>query len=210
MESRPEDSAQDIVNKAVKSFSLRRSEPLVRYIEQVLEWNQTLGLVSRKEPVAACERLTLESLELAQLLTLSGPVRVADVGSGAGFPGIIWAAQHEDAEFVLIERRTRRAAFLERVVRSLTLNNVSVVAHDLRDAPDLQELHASFDVVATMAVGSPAAMSVDVEPLLRAAGRYATTVPTAADVPAHVGRALVLETRSAGKFGCYAIYRLGI
>jgi len=210
MDSRPDDTVQHIVNNVVTLFPALRPTPLARYLGQVLEWNQTLGLVSRKEPVAACERLTLESLELAHLLAVSGPVRVADVGSGAGFPGIIWAAQHEDAQFVLIERRGRRAAFLERVARTLALSNVSVITRDLRDAVDLQALQTSFDIVVTMAVGSPADIGPDVELLLRAAGRYATTIPATADVPARVGRALVLESRSAGKFGCYAIYRLGI
>jgi 16S rRNA (guanine527-N7)-methyltransferase len=210
MDSRPDDSAQAIVNKAIISFPSLASQPLHRYVSQVLEWNRSLGLISRKEPIAACERLVLESLELDRHLALSGPMRVADVGSGAGFPGIIWAAEHEDAEVVLIERRERRATFLERAARTLDLENVTVIARDVRDVAGSDALHSSFDVVATMAVGSPADMGPHIEGLLRPGGRYATTVPVAAKVPAHVGRALHLESRRAGNFGCYAIYRFGI
>jgi len=85
-----------------------------------------------------------------------------------------------------------------------------VIARDVRDVIDLQALQSSFDVVVTMAVGSPADLGPHVEGLIRTGGRYATTVPAEATLPANVGRALVLESRTVGKFGCYAIYRLGI
>jgi len=152
----------------------------------------------------------LESFELDQHLALSGPIRVADVGSGAGFPGIIWAAEHKDAKVVLIERRERRATFLERAARTLDLKNVTVIARDVRDIAGLESFQSSFDVVVTMAVGSPADMGPHIEGMLRPGGRYATTVAVAAQVPAHVGRALHLESRTVGNFGCYAIYRFGI
>lgn len=56
--------------------------------------------------------------------------RWADLGSGAGFPGIALAALHPEAEVLLVERREKRAAFLEAVVHEARLTNAVVVHGD--------------------------------------------------------------------------------
>ncbi len=205
----PHPEVQSIVNKSVTRFDCGSPELLASFLSEVLQWNPTLGLVSKREPFAACERLALESLELARLLGLTRE-RVADVGSGAGFPGVIWALTLPEVEVTMIERREKRALFLERTCRTLPLLNATAVALDARDAARQPDYSDAFDMVVTMAVGDPAAMASAVEPLLKRGGHFVSTIAADAIAPDRIGSELRLERRVDGEFGCYAIYRGGV
>ncbi len=206
----PVNDIQIIVNKAVTRFSLGDPAVLIRYLSELLEWNSVLGLVSRKDPLGACERLLFESIELGQLLEVEHSVRAADVGSGAGFPGLVWALTTPSLEMVLIERREKRALFLERTSRTLGAGNVTVMASDLKDVSRETSPLGAFELVSTVAVGNPADIVEDVEDLLVDGGRFASTVAREAQTPLRLGGSLLLEKRVEGKFGCYVIYRRGV
>lgn len=184
--------------------------PLVAYLSEVIQFNHALGLVSRKDPVAACERLLLESLELARVLEIQGEERVADVGSGAGFPGLVWALTFPRLRVTMIERQEKRALFLERMCRSLQVSNAAAMGLDARDVSSRTEVQHTFDLVATIAVGDPSILGPIVEPLLVAGGRFVSTIASRTSPPDQVGARLHIERRLEGKFGCYAIYRCGV
>jgi 16S rRNA (guanine527-N7)-methyltransferase len=206
--STPPEDAQSIVNKSITRFEIAPSPALATYLTQVLEWNSTLGLVSRKDPIAAVERLLLESIELGRLLALEGNLRIADVGSGAGFPGVVWALLHPQLHLTLIERRQRRALFLERVCRTMGAGNVRVLAHDLHDVSP--ELANEFDLVVSMAVGDPASIGSDADRILVKNGRFASTISRETAPPVSITNRLRLEQRHEGEFGCYVVYRCGV
>src|SRR5258706_16434525 len=120
----PRAEIEATVNKAVMKFDCESPGLVAAYLSEVLQWNRTLGLVSRKDPLAVCERLLLESLELARALHIQN-ARIADIGSGAGFPGIVWALNFPRVDITMIERREKRALFLERACRTLPLDNAT-------------------------------------------------------------------------------------
>ena len=205
-----EKDAQAIVNKAVAHFQCSAPASLSRYLSEVLEWNDVLSLVSRKDPIAACARLLFESIELGQTLDLDQTRAAADVGSGAGFPGMVWALMHPGLRMTLIERREKRALFLERTARALSAANVRVLASDVRDVPRGIIPAEGFDLVSTVAVGDPATLAADIEPLLADGGRFTSTVPREFATSPQLGTRLHLDQRIDGKFGCYTIYRSGV
>jgi 16S rRNA (guanine(527)-N(7))-methyltransferase RsmG len=200
-------AATDPVARQIPALA---STPLHDYLRELLQWNDELGLVSKRDPLAACIRLVIESAELgdmaARALT-SSEHRVADVGSGAGFPGVVWSFLFPQWDLVLIERREKKAAFLERVVRRLSLAKITVLAADARDATRIDSFARSFDLVATMAVGEPVRTAPQIEDLLTAEGHFITTVPADAEIPERCGRTLFLEDDVHAQFGRYARYR---
>jgi 16S rRNA (guanine527-N7)-methyltransferase len=204
----PLPEAQSIVAKTLSLFDNDSPELLAAYLSEILRWNPTLGLVSKRDPLAACERLLLESLELARELGLE-KARVADIGSGAGFPGLGWAISFPLLEITMIERREKRALFLERVCRALAIENATAIAEDARDVARRPDARAGFDVVSAMAVGDLSALATVIEPMIATGGRFVSTIATESDSPARVGT-LELERRIDGKFGCYVLYRLGV
>lgn len=123
------------------------SEPqidrLKLHYELLTRWNRVLSLTSVRTIEEAVERHYCESVFAACHLP-EGPASVADVGSGAGFPGIPIAIVRQRCSVVLIESHRRKAAFLKEASRDLA--NVRVVA---KRAEDLAE---SFDWVVSRAV----------------------------------------------------------
>lgn len=122
-----------------------------------------LGLLGPREMPKLWTRHILNSAVVSELL-LAGS-KVADVGSGAGLPGIPMAIARPDVKFVLIEPMERRASWLEKQVEELELKNVKV----RRARAEEIEAH-TFDVVTARAVSAlPKLLRLTV-PLLKPGG----------------------------------------
>src|SRR5690606_16493154 len=108
------------------------------------KWNRVHNLTSVRSLEAMLTRHVLDSL--AVLPYISGP-RIADVGSGAGLPGIPLALARSDWHVTLIESNHKKAAFLEQARIELKLKNVEVVIKRVENFHPKQE----FDIVISRA-----------------------------------------------------------
>jgi 16S rRNA (guanine527-N7)-methyltransferase len=112
-----------------RSILERLSGPQTRVLRQyealLRQRAMSLGLVSPRDVGRLWDRHILDSLRGMPCIT-AGDQRVLDVGSGAGLPGIPLGVARPGTEFVLVEPKRRRAAFLELALESLELPNVSV------------------------------------------------------------------------------------
>lgn len=123
------------------------------------------GLIGPREVPRLWERHILNCAVLADGIPADS--RVADVGSGAGLPGIVLALVRADLRVVLVESLLRRCEFLTEVVARLGLGNVTV----RRDrAEDCVDLRGGFDVVVARAVAPLVRLVPAVLPLLRPGG----------------------------------------
>jgi 16S rRNA (guanine527-N7)-methyltransferase len=93
-----------------------------------------LGAIARSDWARLRERHTLDSLRAVPVV--EGVDEAADLGSGAGLPGMVVAIALPRIRMLLIERRPQRAAFLELAVEYLGLSNVAVVAGRVEEVPD--------------------------------------------------------------------------
>ncbi len=89
-------------------------------------WNEKINLTSLKPGVEMVVRHYCESLFLASHLPKAGKARIADIGSGAGFPGVPIAVLHPDWAVTLIESHRRKSVFLREAARHL--RNIAVLA----------------------------------------------------------------------------------
>lgn len=141
---------------------------LQAHYELMVRWNQTLNLTTITDLSAVVERHYCESLFLGSLLP-AGVWRVADVGSGPGFPGFPVAVLRPDCAVTLIESHQRKAVFLKEAGRGV--RNIRVLA---RRAEDVGE---EFDWVISRAVSYQ-----DLTKSLRKLGRHAALL-TGGDAP---------------------------
>ena len=94
------------------------------YLDELQRWSRIVNLVSVHDPPTVIRKHVLDCLALASRLSFEG--RLVDLGSGAGFPGLILAMLDPGRPVDLIEARRKRAHFLKAVVRRLELRNVAV------------------------------------------------------------------------------------
>jgi 16S rRNA (guanine527-N7)-methyltransferase len=104
---------------------------LQRFEELLAERAVSLGAISRSDSARIRERHTLDSLRAVPIV--DGVDEAADLGAGAGLPGVVVAIALPRVRMLLIERRPQRAAFLELAVEELGLPNAVVVAGRVED-----------------------------------------------------------------------------
>ena len=125
------------------SLSSSQVDQLERHYELMLKWNKVLNLTRIERAEEAVDRHYAESLFLGSKLP-SGLIKVADLGSGAGFPGIPIAVLRPETRITLIESHQRKAVFLKEACRGLP--NVSV------ESKRAEDVAASFDWVVCRAI----------------------------------------------------------
>ena len=137
--------------------------PLVeRYVDLLTSAGVERGLIGPREAPRLWERHILNCAVV--LPRVPWDATVADVGAGAGLPGIVWAIARPDLDVTLIEPLLRRTVFLEEVVAELGLERVTVLR---ARAEDVRE---TFDVVTARAVAPLEKLAGWCLPLVRRGG----------------------------------------
>jgi len=120
---------------------------LLRYIHELTVFNAAFNLVKAENDEALIIRHIFDSLAPWNIFaktiaeqSKNRPCLIADIGSGAGFPGIplacLFLAQQAAAQFTLVERMQKRCTFLENVRAMLNLTNTGIAALEVEKAPD--------------------------------------------------------------------------
>jgi 16S rRNA (guanine527-N7)-methyltransferase len=138
---------------------------LIAHLDLLDDWNTRINLTAIRDRQAQLSKHVLDSLTM--LSWLQGG-RVADVGSGAGFPGIPLAIVAPQVHFALIESVGKKCRFLEAVRDGLGLSNVEVVQSRAEDYKPAQR----FDTVLARAVGPVADLVKYAGGLVAGGGRF--------------------------------------
>jgi 16S rRNA (guanine527-N7)-methyltransferase len=121
--------SNDTIAIALKPFGIapddRFCDHVRTYIDLLLRWNQKTSLTAVTDP-AEILRLHFGESVLAAATVPIRHGRLADVGSGAGFPAVPIRMVSEDLSLILIESNLKKATFLAELVRELPLKNVDV------------------------------------------------------------------------------------
>lgn len=124
-------------------------ERIRSYITLLLKWNKRTSLTSIEDSAEIVRYHFAESfLAVKACESLDG--RLADVGSGAGFPGIALKMYVPSLEAFLIESNSKKCVFLAEVIRSLELTSIIIVRSRYQD---IRALERPFDFVAARAIG---------------------------------------------------------
>jgi 16S rRNA (guanine527-N7)-methyltransferase len=117
---------------------------MLQYLALIRKWNQVHNLTAVREPEAMLVRHLLDSLAI--LPHVAGP-RIADIGSGAGLPGIPLALARPEWHVTLVETNHKKTAFLQQARIELNLKNVEVRAERVENLQSAD----GFDIVISRA-----------------------------------------------------------
>ncbi len=142
-----------------------------RYLFELQKWNRRVNLTAAKTPDELVTRHVLDSLAgLLVLKDLPAGSQVADLGSGAGFPGLPIKIARPDFQMTLIEPRQKRAAFLTTICALLEFQTTDIVEVNVDPKRMPTEVIGRFDAVLIRAVADPQVAQALAAPLLKAGG----------------------------------------
>ena len=142
----------------------------VSYLDVLQHWNRKINLTSLSDPDEAVDRLVLEPLAASSALPRGRGL--ADLGSGGGSPAIPLALALETPHLLMVESRSRKAAFLREASRIVGLN-ATVEAARFEEAASRPDYKSSFDAVSIRAVRLDSSALESAAALLRPAGLVA-------------------------------------
>ncbi|MEE8129240.1 MAG: 16S rRNA (guanine(527)-N(7))-methyltransferase RsmG [Vicinamibacterales bacterium] len=137
--------------RAGVEVSDRLIERLCVYVELLLRWNARMNLTALDDRDTGLDRLIVEPLVAVRHLP-TRTATVVDIGSGGGSPAIPLKLAAPDVSLLMVEAKTRKAAFLREVVRRLELDRTSVETGRYEALLTRPELHEAHDVLTLRAV----------------------------------------------------------
>jgi 16S rRNA (guanine527-N7)-methyltransferase len=149
----PRPPSTDTIRRALNEFQLTADDLQVSQIQQymgmLLAWNEKVNLTAIRDPLEILYRHFCESMFAAVAVPIDSG-RLADVGSGGGFPGLPLKIVRPEIELMLVESNVKKATFLAEVTREIGLNNARVLVSRYEE---LGEELTPLDTVCSRAVG---------------------------------------------------------
>ncbi len=169
------EAAQKRLEKQLLSWNLQLTDAqydqLRLYMENLLRWNNVMNLTTITEVGDIYEKHFLDSLAAVTMGRLPQLGRSwADIGTGAGFPGLPLAIACPEIEVTLIDSLRKRVKFLEDTVEQLGLKNVRVMHGRAEDLARQRRYREQFDVVCSRAVANMSTLSEYTLPYVKVGG----------------------------------------
>lgn len=163
------------------TLTKRQIDQFLMYYELLVEKNKVMNLTAITEFEEVIEKHFIDSLLLAKTIDLSKPLKIIDLGTGAGFPGIPIKIAFPQVDMVLADSLNKRIKFLNEVIEALELNcsvdgedigSVEAVHGRAEDLGRRVEYRERFDLCVSRAVANLATLSEYCLPFVKVGGYF--------------------------------------
>lgn len=152
------------------SLSSGHISSLLLYASLLKEWNEKMNLTAITDDEGIAVKHFLDSL--SALTTEKVGKKVIDIGTGAGFPGLVIKTARPDTELTLLDSLNKRITFLKEVSSRLELENISFIHSRAEDGARKPELREQFDTVVSRAVANMTLLSELCLPYVKPGGYF--------------------------------------
>ena len=139
------------------------------YMNLLIEWNQKINLTAITEPKEIILKHFIDSLTINKYIQQKSTL--ADVGTGAGFPGIPLKILRPDIKVTLVDSLNKRINFLNEVIEKLNLEDIVTVHSRIEDFGKNKSYREKFDYVTARAVANLAVLSEYLIPIAKIGGK---------------------------------------
>ena len=154
------------------ALSEKQMEQFLQYYELLVEKNKVMNLTAITEFDEVVEKHFLDSVSLTKQMGLHQPLKVLDLGTGAGFPGIPLKIVFPELEITLMDSLNKRVLFLQDVISSLQLENIEAVHGRAEEAARNKKYRESFDLCVSRAVANISTLSEYCLPFVKIGGSF--------------------------------------
>ena len=175
------DPLRDSLDKMKIQYNDEQIEQFRSYYELLTEWNKKINLTAITGYEDVVRKHFIDSILICSLLDLNKDIRIIDVGTGAGFPGIPIKILNPDCRIVLLDSLNKRVRFLETVVDELGLENVECIHGRAEDVSREKKYRASFDLSVSRAVANLSTLCEYCIPFLKKGGMFVSYKSDKAD-----------------------------
>lgn len=167
---------REILLNTFAGFDWELDDPAVdrlcQYNELLIDWNEKINLTALTAPEDVALKHFTDSLMLLRYIDIEkdARVRIIDVGTGAGFPGLVLKIARPDIRLTLLDSLQKRLNFLETVCQALGMDDVELI-HSRAEDGSRTELRDSFDIAVSRAVASMNTLCEYDMPYVRVGGR---------------------------------------
>ncbi len=152
------------------------------YGNLLLEWNEKINLTAITEPEAVLYKHFYDCILFFKNTVVPVGASLVDVGTGAGFPGMVLKIVRPDIEVTLIDSLNKRLVFLNEVIEQLSLSGIKTIHMRAEEAGKSKKLRESFDFATARAVASMPVLLEYCLPLVKKGGQLvAMKGPSAKD-----------------------------
>lgn len=147
----------------------KQEEQFALFLKTLQEWNSKLNLTAIRETQDIVTKHFIDSLSLLRYLP-KGNIRLVDIGTGAGFPGIPLKIMRPDIELLLLESVGKKCKFLQELVILLDLKSVEIANARAEEVGRHTNYRESYDVATARAVSRLGIIGEYALPLLKVGG----------------------------------------
>jgi 16S rRNA (guanine527-N7)-methyltransferase len=137
----------EVILKYFDDFNPTQLEQFGKLKELYTEWNEQINVISRKDIDALYTNHVLHSLSIAAVCPFIEGMRILDIGTGGGFPGIPLAIFYPEVEFLLVDSIGKKLKVVQGVADAIGLKNVKILHSRVEDIPQQE-----FDFAVSRAV----------------------------------------------------------